>query len=169
MGLSILFVAIWASTAGAATSVQGPFAGTGNGYFATWLALLMSVLYFGHAYIRLFDNVHTKIHHHAITFLLAASIVELVGRRESRGGDRHFIAATLAHAFFHSVPTLAVRLDRRLFRRRVHGPRGLCALCRRHFHLFLPGANWHGSLCATLDSTGTHQGSAMGVLGGPVP
>jgi len=74
---AIIMVILWAVTAGVATSAEGPFSATGNGYFSTWAALLMSVLYFGHAYVQKCGNAHTEVHHHAITFIFAASIVEL--------------------------------------------------------------------------------------------
>ena len=79
-------VILWAVTAGVATSAEGPFSATGNGYFSTWAALLMSVLYFGHAYVQKCGNAHTEVHHHAITFIFAASIVELVRCRAGGGG-----------------------------------------------------------------------------------
>lgn len=78
LGLATFLIVWWAIAAGLNTSVDGPYFFVGNGYFATWLALFGALLYGAHAYVIGHSNIHTRVFHHTLVFLLAAAVIVMV-------------------------------------------------------------------------------------------
>jgi len=76
--LALALTTWWAFGVGFATGAGGIFDRSSNGYFASWVALILSVLYLGFAYGRISStNYYVYTFSHTLIFILFISLVEM--------------------------------------------------------------------------------------------
>lgn len=130
---------------GFSTGLGGPFDANNNGYFASWAALILSVIYLAYAWALLGRSNYYLTHfHHALLLLLFASLVVMAV-------SANFCELWKAE-FYHRDKDAEIcphlpAFSRQHGRRGVQEASGVGCGRRRHFHVSLPAADGPQPLC----------------------